>query len=362
MNQRTVTFIIVLAVATEFWVTPAAAYAPLSSRPFIVKSSGLQSSFIQSRVFSFWVGSPSHRFMSTAAGDEILVNQLIESVEQRGDSQSSAEDDQNIKAVIHQLTRNNSTDVDFDALIGYYNVSCTLTARPKDNPVGGKWTRRGSTQNLWVIRRTLQHVLPKRPNGLANAVAQAVNVIRLDLLFGWIPVWIVLRGDAVPLNRDDDDRNAASNPKLLPDLSPWAIRAYFDRPRIAFGKIVFSFGPTSSVVLDTPYVDQRIRIGKGGTSGTLFVFRRVPEDDTEATTEWKWLLDEDRQKSFVTKRKAAVAVGLVGIMSALTAAFFQGLTRTLSVATTLLSSICLIWITLGTGGIETRGDTYARGK
>ena len=96
-----------------------------------------------------------------------------------------------IHETIKQLTStqliNASSTSDFDGLIGYYNVTCTLTARPNDNPVGGKWTRK-STKNLWVIRRTLQHILPKRPDGLANAVAQAVNVIRLDLFFGLLPV------------------------------------------------------------------------------------------------------------------------------------------------------------------------------
>ena len=32
-------------------------------------------------------------------------------------------------------------NVDFEPLIGYYNVSRTVVTRPDDNPVGGKWTR-----------------------------------------------------------------------------------------------------------------------------------------------------------------------------------------------------------------------------
>ena len=312
-------------------------------------------------------GASLHRrFMSIAADNEIIVDRILEQIRQRDDQTSTSGSDESIKETIRQLTEGslamNSSEVDFDALIGYYNVSCTLTARPKDNPVGGKWTRNGSTRNVWVIRRTLQHVLPKRPGAISNAVAQAVNVIRLDLLFGWIPVWIVLRGDAVPLDQDDNTTDS-KRPELLPGLSSRTIRVYFDRPRIAFGrKWVFSFGPTSSVVIDTPYVDSRIRIGKGGTSGTLFVFRRVPEDDTEATVEWNWLLNEDLQKSFVTKRKAATTLAILGMLSAVVSKVLEGVARKTALASTVLSTLALIWVALGTGGIETRGDTYTKGR
>lgn len=281
-----------------------------------------------------------------------LVNQLIDRIDNKGDNA-----DEDIKDIIHQLTVSEKVPAnvsDFDRLIGYYNVSCTLTTNPRDNPVGGKWTRNGSTRYLWVIRRTLQHVLEKRPNSISNAVAQAINVIRLDLLLGLIPVWIVLRGDAVPISQD----HGSPATRLLPDLSARAVRVYFDRPRIAFGKLAFSFGPTSSVVLDTPYVDSSIRIGKGGTSGTLFVFRRV--NDTEATAEWKWLLD-DRQK-FLSKRKMTLLLGTVGTLSALGIRFLEGIGKRVSLSAMIFSFIGLIWATLATGGIETRGETYAPGK
>jgi hypothetical protein len=296
--------------------------------------------------------SPSFFSLESTARAGDLVDQLIQRIDKKGENA-----EKEIKDIIQQLTVHETEPAnasDFDPLIGYYNVSCTLTSNPRDNPVGGKWTRNGSTRNLWVIRRTLQHVLEKGPNSIPNAVAQAVNVIRLDLLFGLVPVWIVLRGDAVPISQD----NASPARKLLTDLSGRAVRVYFDRPRIAFGKVAFSFGPTSSVVLDTPYVDTRIRIGKGGTSGTLFVFRRV--NDTEATAEWKWLLDE-RQK-FLSKRKTTLLLGTLGLFSMLGVRFLEGLGRRISLSGVFLSSLCLIWASVATGGIETRGETYTPGK
>lgn len=309
--------------------------------------------------------------MSTSSVEsDALVDQLLEqskaySATSKSDSSASANvTTEDIQETIKQLTStqllNASSTSDFDGLIGYYNVTRTLTARPNDNPVGGKWTRK-SAKNLWVIRRTLQHILPKRPDGLANAVAQAVNVIRLDLFFGLLPVWIVLRGDAVPLS--EEDMSEEERPALLPGLSPLAVRAYFDRPRIAFGRRwTFSFGPTSSVVLDTPYVDSRVRIGKGGTSGTLFVFSRVADEDTEATSEWKWLLEQDTRK-FVTKRKATASLGVYGVVSAIaTQVLAAGLARKVAMSNLLVAVLGLVWVSLGTGGIETRGDTYATGK
>ena len=268
-------------------------------------------------------------------------------------------------------TSNATMDPKFDDLFGYYNVSCTLTTRPKENPVGGKWTRR-SRINFWVIRRTLQHILPRRPGGLVNAVAQAVNIIQLDLLFGAMPVWIVLRGDVVPLINDVENtideekgtgrtRRRRQSPPLLPQLSSRAVRAYFDRPRIAFGRWTFSFGPTSSVVLDTPYVDSRIRIGKGGTSGTLFVFSRVAEEDAEAMTGWEWLVDQDASK-FVTQRSAALASVIYGVTSGLATQVLEGMYRKVAWGNLALSVIGLLWVAFATGGIETRGGTFARGK
>jgi hypothetical protein len=323
--------------------------------------------------------------MSTIANDENpLVDQLIGHVQNIPQEETNPEE---IKHLIAQLSNttttstttspntgiaddddddNNLADDGFDALIGYYNVSCTLTARPNDNPVGGKWTR---NPKLVQIRRTLQHILPVREhNSLEHAVAQAINVIRLDFLFGLLPIWIVLRGDAVPLEKDttdDDDDNGDSSKKplsLLPNLTRRAVRAYFDRPRIAIGNFCFSLGPTSSVVIDTPYVDDRVRIGKGGTSGTQFVFLRVPETDTEATHEWKWLL-ERTESSFITKRKASWGLATAGILSAIGWRLLTGLSRRVSITSTILSVIALLGVLLvSTGGIETRGGTYVPGK
>ena len=271
----------------------------------------------------------------------------------------------------------------FEPLLGYYNVSYTLTTRPKDNPVGGKWTR------LWKVQRMLQHVLPSDSASSSDmtstsSVAQVVNAIRLDLLWRVIGIWVLLRGDAVPLKQDvarkksegKDTTPKKGNPPLLPNLSDRTVRVYFDRPRIglrlfragggnnrkvAFERVL-SLGPTSSVVLDTPYVDNRIRIGRGGTSGSQFVFARVSDDDEEAKEGWRWVLDSAARKT-LSKNQLMLRVGMCGILSALAFKVLQQTVAKWIAGTSAMgSAVILAWLALSTGGIEVGGDTYTKGR
>lgn len=182
----------------------------------------------------------------------------------------------------------------FDPLLGLYEVKSVLTSNQGDNPVGGKWTREGGlAQRLFRTRTTFQHLLP--PTGGGAAVAEAVNVVSLDALDGRLRITVILRGDAVPLS--PAERLATNANRTLTPLTDLAVRAYFDPPRIYFGKrrgkgkgkgkggegysyLPLQLGPSSSVVLDTTYRDDAVRIGMGGTSGTRFVFAAT--DDAEA--------------------------------------------------------------------------------
>ena len=345
------------------------AWLPSSANSFVMPPS--KAPTIQQQGTSYH--QKHHKLFSTSAKD--TVDELLEQIREEADQDDQKNNKQEtIQKLIDKLpssssppsTADSSQDVDFDSLIGYYNVSYTLTSRPKDNPVGGKWTR---NQRLWKIKRTLQHILPPTNS---NFVAQAINVIRLDCLWGLLPIWIMLRGDAVPLAQDCEAKNEKTTSKktatsLLPNLSSRAVRAYFDAPRIALGKkLVFSLGPTSSVVLDTPYVDDRVRIGMGGTSGTKFVFTRVT--DKEAADDWKWLLNVEK-KSFITKNKASWVLAMVAVLSSIgwwrvstIAVTTNIVSKWVTAASTILSILGFVWIRLSTGGIETSGDTYTPGK
>jgi len=345
------------------------------------------------------------------------VDKLLERVETKDGDVESVD-----KEKIRELIATLSSDADqyvwdeksssslFEPLIGYYNVSCTLTDKPDDNPVGGKWTR-----GLWTVKRTMQHVLPPLPvqrvpdknvtelDGSqdepqsvlvagdavsALAVAQVINAIRLELLWGFVNIWVLLRGDAVPLKLDenipikdendskDNSKRRRSPSKLLPNLSDRTVKAYFDRPKIGVSlqgkkksnplwKRVVTLGPTSAVVLDTPYADTRIRLGKGGTSGSQFVFRRLPEIDEEAREGWKWVLEKTATASsqMLTKKKLLLRVGILGVAFGILSRVLQQ--RWMKVGagvSAVLSGISMIGVLRSTGGIESEGDTYMKGR
>jgi hypothetical protein len=185
-------------------------------------------------------------------------------------------------------------------------------------------------------------------------VAEAVNVIAFDALFGLIRMTVILRGDAVPMADTPSPNNSSSSKPLLPNLSNLAVRAYFDPLRIVFGKkrrlINVNIGPTSSVVLDATYFDSKVlRIGMGGTSGTKFVFARCSEDDEEAK-EFLPLL----QRKPVSKRKDAMILHSIA-GTAIFGALERGFQVTYSSAavTSLLSLGMMI---LSSGGIGRRED------
>ena len=54
----------------------------------------------------------------------------------------------------------------FAPLLGLYSVAAVLPAKPGENPVGGKWTRKsGLAQKLLNTRATYQHLLPANSTG-----------------------------------------------------------------------------------------------------------------------------------------------------------------------------------------------------
>jgi hypothetical protein len=88
--------------------------------------------------------------------------------------------------------------------------------------------------------------------------------------------------------------------------------------------------PAPSGVIDTQHVDDRIRIGKGGTLGTQFVVLCVHETHTEATNEWKWLLGSTESTC------------ITGILSAARWRLLKGrLSRRVSITSTILLVVAL---------------------
>ena len=122
-----------------------------------------------------------------------------------------------------------------------------------------------------------------------SASSLAVNFRRFKF-FGLLPGAVVLAGPVTPSDGDasssSSTQNAAEN----------RVRASFDSPRVSLGgsKVglpVLRLGPTSEVQLDTTYLGPRLRISRGATSGTPFVFKHLTEptaalDGTTVDDSW----------------------------------------------------------------------------
>jgi hypothetical protein len=303
-------------------------------------------------------------------------------------SRSDSDDDSN---------SSNDNSNRFERLLGLYDVSFVKTTRSGDNPVGGKWTRQsGLAQWILQTRRTFQHILPVNSTGCGAlfacytntknvdndkassnksssssssssrifraVVGEAVNVISLDALWGLLRLTVILRGDAIPLS--EQERNSSN---CFQPLSPLAVRALFDAPRIVLGKTGRFFnvniGPKTSVILDALHVDDRIRIGLGGRSGTRFIFKRCSNGDDKEANEFRRLLAKRPMKKFKVLTALTTIAGF-GLYSAFctqpppyyyyysTSGGAILLRRLLSAGASLLAAALGALIAFSGGGIE----------
>ena len=281
------------------------------------------------------------------------MSSYIEKLESVGKKQISAENDSNPKR--------------FDPLLGLYDVSFVKTAKEGDNPVGGKWTRKsGIAQKILKTRRSFQHILRVNETGCgathvrlasgcdAEVVAEAVNVVSLDALWGRLRATVILRGDAIALNATDRVTDTCQ------PLSALAVRALFDAPRIILGKsgrwLYIHVGPKTSVVLDTTFVNDQVRIGLGGRSGSRFIFRRCNGDELEAN-EFRALLSR-RPWS----RKKTLSTLLVVAQASTYAAVTRKSARLLGICFTVLTLLVAALIAFSGGGIEADDRSVAEAK
>jgi hypothetical protein len=248
-------------------------------------------------------------------------------------------DDQEVQNIILSLERMSPDDTSFPSILGNYNVTHVIPSKPSEKPVGGKWSR-GPAQALLKTRRTLQHLLPPKAK---DSVAEAVNVISLSALKDMFRIHVILRGDAYALT--ETERSDIVQKRQTPGgLSARTVRADFDPPRIVVGRVLnLSIGPTSSVVLDTPFCDDRIRLGKG-SRGSWFVFKRCFDDEAD---EWKELIT---QRPLRKSRAFAVLTGCLGVGAV--ACRSKGIARVVGAALSVASLLSAILIGFSSGGIE----------
>lgn len=139
--------------------------------------------------------------------------------------------------------------------------------------------------------------------------------------------------------------------RVIQPLSNLSVKAVFDAPRIFFGKRLNLYvGPKSTVLLDTTYCDDKLRIGMGGTSGTRFVFARTQSPEASM---YRTLL---RQRP-VSKPVALMFLSSVGVGSIYYAAATK--LRWLGGLVGVISFLFASLIAFSSGGIE-RDDRSVR--
>lgn len=340
------------------------------------------------------------------------VTKWIEELTRKNDEQPNSDSSVSSAGTTNSLltTAATAAATAFDPLLGLYDVSFVQPARAGDNPVGGRWTRTSknkinihqNTQNIntttrihdvasshpkrrsmgwsWRNRRSFQHVLPANStrwgrhivplslNGSVVAdgqvVAEVINVISLEAARGRLRVTVILRGDAIPVPAAERSDTTV----FCQRLSDKAVRALFDAPRILFsyvGKrthprllVNLNVGPQTSVVLDTLYVDDRVRIGLEGRSGSRFVFARCPSNDNAEANEYKALLEQrpwSKPKTVTSLIALAAGAGAYGAMASSPSSlffprrvFFRTTCAMVSVASALLGAL----VAFSGGGIE----------
>ena len=195
-----------------------------------------------------------------------LLNLVGTSADGSADTSLTESDKDRVQHILEELERigQGKRPLEDERIYGNYNVSyVSMGKRQYGQPAGGRF-RTGFGRFLFRTTGLFQSVL--EPNVVVNKVALKI--------FGFIPCSVGLRGTLVSvpeLKEGEQDEKAE-------DMADTA-KVFFNPPMLGlpFG-IHTSIGPSSSVVLKTTYVDERVRIGKG-SRGSLFVFTRGFESD-----------------------------------------------------------------------------------
>ena len=192
-------------------------------------------------------------------------------------------------------------------LFGNYDVTYAGSGKNQTGQPAGGAFRGKIGKKIFTTDKLLQNIIQNE-----NNQTQVVNVVK-GRIFSFIPFRVILYGIATFLN--DNERSLLYR-KYGRNLTESAVRADFEPPLICFGnewnKLSFSIriGPKSNVVLDTPYVDQRIRLGVG-SRGSLFIFTRTFD---MMANEWQIWKEQKKPLSGKSIGKLLLTSGLV-IMS-----------------------------------------------
>eukprot|EP00960_Hanusia_phi_P033401 750443-Hanusia_phi.AAC.6 len=122
------------------------------------------------------------------------------------------------------------------------------------------------------------------------------------------------------------------------------VRVDFSSPLIAVGPaplqrfLKLSIGPATDVFLDTTYVDDKIRLGRGATSGSRFVFQRVGDESPQANL-WRSLVASP--SPLPAKKIGLVIFGLVAVKLLATVLLLLAPSAPSSAVSTALASLAI---------------------
>lgn len=192
-------------------------------------------------------------------------------------------------------------------MFGEYDVSYTATgSKQYGEPAGGRF--RGA------LGRAVFQTRSVRQNIYSPNIVE--NVVEFSIL-GRINGRVSLLGTFRKFVKNDETENVSNgDANTIADTSN-TVRADFEKPKIelSVGKsrsMTIRLGPTSTVVLKTPYVDERVRLGIGGR-GSLFVFKRINNNMQKST-------DDDvkqMQNGDVMGTVVRIGAGIFAIMAIL---------------------------------------------
>ena len=129
-----------------------------------------------------------------------------------------------------------------------------------------------------------KNILEKIPQNVPEILSKKSRVLAINYitgkLFRFIPVSVILKGVVQQISETERTELTAKYGTIL---TPSTVRADFESPLITIGGIGIRIGPDSNVVLDTPYLDNKMRLGVGAR-GSSFIFRKTSE---EKANNWK---------------------------------------------------------------------------
>jgi len=124
-----------------------------------------------------------------------------------------------------------------------------------------------------------------------------------------------------------------------------------------------NLGPKTSVILDATYVDDVVRIGKGGISGSRFVFQRCKEEKSDESIK---LIQEAKEFQALLERRPMRRSKMVSILASVLGLGFYNLKKgrtVIGAAMLLFSGLGGVILKFSTGGVEMedhqRGDDPA---